>query len=1075
MTGKALYLLKVIIFFFYPLFTTLGAKNLIIKIDQLAESMDLASVQQILENGFLKGKQALQAVSMSLIEDLSTQHEAPILCMNPHLFENLLILKMGFEKLKINPQVQPFWEKLNTTKEKYLKHVQKIATLTTQEIVQYNNELIESNMDNFILRTDRIAPKMNKRETRQVPENSDIRSAFTYSFMLDSILQQWRLFEYREMNDSNPTNSTSKKAAYLLVPMTKDDKVSLESFGIDSKFFQEMSIADLENDIRNGRYTSAAKSKPSEFELRVLEIINNTMALAPYDNPWRIYVVGHGLPGLIVNLRYMFVTHGLLPILHKKNTDYVFFRSCYIGGGNRELIRSFMSDINPFSKASEQNSEQFKVLKQWLKKKNIMSPSNENFLPWLNSMIIVAGGITDSSTTGFVPYRLISSDKISDYLNDLLNSIDSVALSLLPFFPDQRLDRYFSSLADYLTSFKDTTSQLTRTSMRAETTSLKDVLKYFISGSDYQALYSVANTPQVRFPGYDQPFNVVQLNKFVQILRYVDMKALELKQLLKQPSRAPKKQALAKKIEAGLKGRKRILAARQRRGTESKDLKADIEKRENAVGALQSNVLEDHKDGESAIEVSDKKILIVCPQAVNVPITIKGPTLADIVPWRVGSDPYWFSKITVDANFEEAIQLLYPLFYPKTATSGRAILIDEFVCTNGTFCKVLIDKNASSVKYINQSGDAMMLRDKKQTSLSNSRSVSSGSDLELGKTYLMNAQKIKDDVASQENVSSNDSDELIPLLRKIIDIQENVLSDETVVIEMIKKSLMNGNSTIQAAGINLLTELCRYKGSGLDQSLKTLAQDTAIQYSSLDTYTNNIALYSAALGLLAALVDNNLAIDAATKALSESYQDKNPDLVNNQVELATSLVKIGKNIKESFIVAINSDSRGSLLSVFANNIHQLPNENDAQEIVTLIEKTIKDKKITFFSADSFNDSLITLLKGLIEKGWCVQEILQLVIRDGGLSKKLLVPIGRNISKVTNPEVVKSILQTSKETFNSVTVWTDQKLKSLKIIKEAQKHPNEECRTLAKDIFNELNKNKKSFQEDAFSEVDRWFF
>lgn len=251
-------------------------KGLIVKIDALSETMYSNQISQVQQKGFTTEQPSCPgSVTFALIEDLLTQQETPILCVNPHLFENLLVFKIGFEKLKDNPQVAPLLQKINETKQKFTDHIKKIKALSDEEIVTLNNDLLAT--DN-ILSTSDIEPTRSEPRSSGSPStqagNSDISSiifSFFLSYRLNDVLSKWELFKYENTDKKN-------NKAYLLVPRVNNKDIDLNAFNINPTHFKKKSMQELENKIRDTQsYQLTVPRKRGKFDFVVLDILNDTL------------------------------------------------------------------------------------------------------------------------------------------------------------------------------------------------------------------------------------------------------------------------------------------------------------------------------------------------------------------------------------------------------------------------------------------------------------------------------------------------------------------------------------------------------------------------------------------------------------------------------------------------------------------------------------------------------------------------------------------------------------------------------------------------------------------------------
>jgi hypothetical protein len=339
-------------------------------------------------------------------------------------------------------------------------------------------------------------------------------------------------------------------------------------------------------------------------------------------------MMGHGSAGeekysTIAGFTLDYFTKGLLPILIDKNTHFAYILTCSIGGINRDRLRDVLKKM-PFEFVP-------KIAQDILGKKTLKYP---------NDMIMVLGGISDITTLSGILAPLPTKDfEVFKKAWGRLDAKDPLVLACLPWVQEVRYDFFFDQLITRLQA-----EEKKGTTTRAALEPWKDILKHASPYNVTKDKYIYNNIPQIRFPGHDVPFSVVDVDNRIQVLRYVDVKAREL------------------------------------------------------GGKLAG------KGGEP-IKIDNKEMVIIYPLSVNVPLEISG-TYPSLVSARSDINDRYFSKIICRGtkNLQNALHALFTFEAAETIEEWRYFLVDELHIKGGIYKDVLIINEATSEGHPSEAG-----------------------------------------------------------------------------------------------------------------------------------------------------------------------------------------------------------------------------------------------------------------------------------------------------------------------------------------------------------------------------------
>ena len=603
-----------------------GYRKLAIILDPYFEKIN-ANDMQITFNAFLP---SMTTLVLQLAEFLA-EKASPILVYESYLLENILISQIVAEKNIANNNYTcdvAAWAEMK-------KEIQNTFSK------EYQQASVPESSDFFT------------RYKRLFPEGISVFMRTPDVYPLDKIAQEWLLFEYH--------GQPAIDRAYLLIPYNKvnQEKPSdavlhgvLTAAGFNPNVFRYKSMHVLKKEISErsdySAYTKGGVIKDMRnFSLSVLPVVNQALT-DDAMKPWLLFIEGHGYVtedranDMIAGISADIFSKGLLPLLIDKNSRFCYITSCYIGGINKDVIREAFSNVY-------MTNNLLPEFTRMLGRRPLKYPNN---------LIMVLGGISDVPLSNLHPYAMPTRDIES--FNKAWSHIDKndpIIMDFMPFFPSRRIDLFFDALIKHLSAEEGKGKSIQKTLV-----SWKDVVRYMMPYIIQQDTYAYEHTPQIRFPFYDAPFNVIDVDQRIQVLRYVDVKA--------------------RALGAQLKGK-----------------------------VIDKPIIVDNKD-----------MLIVYPLSVTVPLEIKGKVPV-IVPARAGIRGIIFKKIICDTNkdLQNTIHTLFTYEARASRNFERTFFVEELRIGNSVYKDVLgssigmsaedqsLGQYATSSVYYRTSDDKIMM------------------------------------------------------------------------------------------------------------------------------------------------------------------------------------------------------------------------------------------------------------------------------------------------------------------------------------------------------------------------------
>ena len=575
-----------------------------------------------LDTGFAEDN-PMQTMVMNVAMALF-QKAAPILVCNAYVLENIFLMQYGaeaFRNKKDDEDSKEFNEEFN----KIVK-----ARKEMQQLASSNKSINESIFNDYAA----VFPHQEEEKKGEGQEAFDITEILEVP--LDNIAQDFYLYEY---------HGKPKHTAYLLLPTNGSTSAhdALTKHGFKAAVFKHKDIKALKAELKksNGsfdysRYVKAGTDYGYEnlddFSQEALNVVNEALT-ADDKNPWIIYLNGHGSAysgkegeahSSIAGLALRYFTQGFMPILIDKNTRFCYVLTCSIGGINRDRIRDTFNKMTSL--------EAVPLIAQEILR--------EKTLKYSNNMITVLGGISDITTmTGCSPPLPTKNFDTFQKAWGRLDKNDPLVNRFLPFVQEVRYDIFFNELIQRL-QIEGAKGATTRAALEP----WKDVLQYVTPYDVTKDRYIYNDIPQIRFPGHDVPFSVVDIDNRIQVLRYVDVKAHEL------------------------------------------------------GGKLAG------KGGEP-IKIDNKEMVIIYPLSVNVPLEISG-TYPSLVSARSDIYDRYFSKIICrgSKNLQNTIHALFTFEAGENIEQERYVLVDELQIKDGIYKDVLIINEATSEEHHSDMG-----------------------------------------------------------------------------------------------------------------------------------------------------------------------------------------------------------------------------------------------------------------------------------------------------------------------------------------------------------------------------------
>ncbi len=512
-----------------------------------------------------------------------------------------------------------------------------ISQIASENLAHMNNVVwgeMKQNIQNTFSKIYRDTPVAKNSDfymqyEKEFPYNKDFPQLRRLSlrtadvFPLDKMAQEWLLFEYH--------GQPATDRAYLLIPYNNVNQEHLSNevlqglltaSGFNPTVFKCKSMQELKEEIRAASdysaYTKGGVAKDMySFSLSVLPVVNQALK-DDAMKPWLLFIVGHGIyvkdnhaNDAIAGMSADVFSKGFLPLLIDKNSRFCYITSCYIGGMNRDFIREALSN-------DYMANDLLPEFTQMLGRRPLKYPNN---------LIMVLGGILDTSLNSLAPYPM-PTESIESFNKawSLIDKKDPMAMSFMPFIPSQRFDLFFDALIKHLSAEEEKGKSTQKVLI-----SWQDVVKHIMPYDVVKGTYAYEHMPQIRFPFYDAPFNVIDVNKHVQVLRNIDVKA--------------------RALGVQLKGK-----------------------------ALEKPIIVDNKD-----------VLVVHPLSVMVPLEIKGK-VPTIVSARAGESGIMFKKIICDTSMDlqNTIHALFVYEAFPHSSIERTFLIEELRIGNSVYKDVLV-------------------------------------------------------------------------------------------------------------------------------------------------------------------------------------------------------------------------------------------------------------------------------------------------------------------------------------------------------------------------------------------------
>jgi len=468
------------------------------------------------------------------------QTAAPILVNDAYVLENLFLMKYGTQKyiaMAYGPDALQYnvWRTQNN-----LMHHEIINNTINNK---YLNAVPEDS--EFFKQYKKYYPPYEEPEGQ---EEMSETTGIPERFPPDQVQKDFFLYEY---------HGSSSARAYLLIPRknASSSADALKTQGFNPVVFKAKEVSQLENEIEGSLdYSAYVKSGKGytidEFSRNTVALVNDSLT-DDAKKPWTAFIGGHGQSEKsgeadpydkeIAGIGAEYFATGLLPVMVDKNSRFCYIMTCSIGGTNRDLIRKLFPKIYV-------NDAMPKLAREILKRQTLKYPNN---------LITVLGGISDVWINELDPSPM-PTDSIALF-NKVWARVDkkphSLDMRFMPFIQTVRYDRFFDELEKHLNA-----ESAQGQSGKAALVPWKKLLEHVTTYDVAKDKYFYNNIPQIRFPGHDAPFNIVDIDERIQVLSYVGVKTREL----------------------------------------------------------------EAKRGAASIDVKDKDMLLVYPLSVNVPIYITG-------------------------------------------------------------------------------------------------------------------------------------------------------------------------------------------------------------------------------------------------------------------------------------------------------------------------------------------------------------------------------------------------------------------------------------------------------------------
>lgn len=445
----------------------------------------------------LNGKTTLDSESLtqSLFYALH-QRASPILCINGHIFEHIILRMIGFQKrIKASSELQTCYKKILLGK-KMLSDA-----INSQQI--HNNDLYNQFRQ---LCYDVQATK---------EFDTDLLFDFACCLLFKNLNNHWFIYRYNHCGAPHYAN------AYLLIPLqntsAQDNQINhdeiIKSHGLNPQFFTLKPLQAISQEIVSARgyshYVSSVLPQDKAdngFSAGVMEILNKIFLVTGKESR-SLCVIGHGnigcTPGTkktIIGLNEKVFFEEFLPFIVRNNVYHAFLNSCEIGGIYRDRIQT---EIDKFK---SKYGEQFRTT-------------------------IILGGMPDCKTTIIGPLIIPIIDENNFYqVLSKFQPDDQKALDVLPFFQSLRFDKYFAAF-DFVqkqriqpTGFLE---QFLASEISQSSSMINQVIRSIVPFYCYKNSFLSHCTPQILTPDPNTLFKPVEFDSSVAVISNDDESQLD--------------------------------------------------------------------------------------------------------------------------------------------------------------------------------------------------------------------------------------------------------------------------------------------------------------------------------------------------------------------------------------------------------------------------------------------------------------------------------------------------------------------------------------------------------------------